>query len=262
MKESRVINFCNQKGGTSKTTGSINLGVALANMGKKVLLVDLDSQSSLTISLGFEPEDLKFTLSDILYGRIKDDQFIIEKEKYLLHAEGVDILPSDMKLAGVETAMANAEIREHILKGVIDEFRDLYDFIIIDSLPSLGLLNTNGLTASDSVIIPVSAQYLPMKGMEQLLVTIRRIRRRLNPQLEIEGILVTMFDKRTTLSKEVKTTIEGIYNDEVRIFESVIPISTKIAEAPSQGQSIFSYDPKNIAAERFISLAAEVIRNV
>jgi len=230
-------------------------------MGKKVLLVDLDSQSSLTISLGFEPEDLEATLSDILYGRIEDDGFQIDREKYLLHAEGMDLMPSDMRLAGVETAMTNAMDRERILKGVVDEFRGDYDFMLVDSLPSLGSLTINGLTASDSVIIPVSAQYLPMKGMEQLLVTVRRVQRRLNPKLAIEGILVTMFNQRTNLSKEVRTAIDEIYGGKVRIFDTVIPLSTKVAEAPSQGKSIFRYDPKCAAAGCFAGLAEEVLRS-
>ncbi len=255
----KIISIVNQKGGVGKTTTAINLGIGLQKLNKKVLLVDLDSQANLTIGMGFDPEKIPKTIADIIYEKLNDDSIKADKLKYVvLHKEGVDIIPSDMKLSGIENLMINAMNRENILKNILEEIGQDYDYILIDCLPSLGMLTINALAAADSVIIPVQAQFYSLKGMQQLMNTVAKIRRQINKQLKIEGILITMFDKRTNLSKEVAAALRKVYGNDIKVFDTVIGISTKAAEAPSQGMSLIKYDTKGEVSKNYEKLASEI----
>lgn len=255
---SKVIAIANQKGGVGKTTTAASLGIGLSKINKKVLLIDFDAQSDLTKSFGLEPDEIDNTIPKIIENKINDYKYVIEKEKYIVEVEGVHLLPCDIRLSGTEMKMINAMNREHLLKSIIKELKSHYDYIIIDCSPSLGQLTINALTAADSVIIPVQAQYLSMKGMELLLETIMGVKELTNSELYIEGILVTMFDKRTSLSREVLEALQQEYSNKIKIFKNVIGISTKIAEAPSQGLSIFKYSPNSEVAKAYELLANEV----
>ncbi len=257
----KVIAVTNQKGGVGKTTTTINLGVALARLGKRVLEIDLDAQSNLTIGLGFNPDEIEYTISKLINEKANNYNYSIDKEKFILSSEGVDIIPSDILLSSIETKLLNVMNRESILKNIISSFKNDYDYILIDCLPSLGTLNINALVAADSVIIPVQAQYYSIRGMEQLLQSIVNVKEQINQKLHIEGLLITMYDKRTNLSKEVRKTLQEIYSVEINTFDTMINISTKIAEAPSQGKSIFSYQPNSEVANNYEQLAGEVINN-
>ena len=257
----KVIAIANQKGGVGKTTTAISLGISLSKLNKKVMLIDLDGQANLTMSLGYEPDELQNTITNLIEKRINDYNYKIDKDRYILNTEGISLLPADIGLSGVEVKMLNILNRENILKNIILDFRSDYDYIIIDCLPSLGNLTINALVAADSVIIPVQSQYLSLKGMEQLLGTIQGIKAQINPGLKVEGILLTMYDKRTNLSKEVLESVRETYGNYIKVFKNIISVSTKIAEAPSQGVSIFKYQPKNEVARSYELLAKEVINN-
>lgn len=259
---SKVIAIANQKGGVGKTTTAISLGISLTKLNRRVLLIDLDGQANLTMSLGYDPDELDNTITNLIENRIKDYNYKIEKERYIINTEeGVNLLPADIGLSGIEVKMLNTINRENILKNIIRDFKDDYDYIIIDCLPSLGNLTINALVAADSVIIPVQSQYLSLKGMEQLLETVHGVKAQINPDLEVEGILLTMYDKRTNLSREVLESVKETYENYINIFRNVISVSTKIAEAPSQGISIFKYQPKSEVARSYELLAKEVIKN-
>jgi len=257
----KVIAVSNQKGGVGKTTTAINLGVALAKMNKRVLLIDLDIQANLTIGLGFDPDNIEYTIAKLIDNKIKDYNYVIEKDKFILNSEGVDIIPSDIMLSSTEINIINVMNRESILKNIIFPLKSDYDYILIDCLPSLGTLNINALVAADSVIIPVQAQYFSVRGMEQLLQSIVNVKAQINSKLRIEGLLITMYDKRTNLSKSVKKIVEEIYSDEIKVFDSMVNISTKVAEAPSEGKSIFAYYPDSEVANNYKQLAKEVIEH-
>ena len=215
-QKATVIAVVNQKGGTGKTTTCENLGVGLAMEGKKVLLVDEDPQSSLTISMGWpKPDELETTLSTLM-GKVLEDKPIQPGEGILHHAEGVDLIPSSIELAGMEVGLVNAMSREKVLKQVLESAKRSYDFILLDCTPSLGMLTINALAAADSALIPVQAQYLPAKGLEQLLQTINKVRRQINPKLRIEGILMTMTDSRTNYGKEIDALIRQAYGSKIR----------------------------------------------
>ncbi len=254
----KIISIVNQKGGVGKTTTAINLGIGLQKLNKKVLLVDLDSQANLTIGMGFDPEEISETIADMIFKKLNDDSMKMDKQKYTLNREGVDIIPSDMKLSGIENMMINAMNREYILKNILEEISEDYDYVLIDCLPSLGMLTINALAAADSIIIPVQAQFYSLKGMEQLMGTVAKIKRQINKRLAIEGILLTMYDKRTSLSKEVASAVRQVYGNEIKVFETIIGISTKAAEAPSQGLSLIKYDAKGEAAKSYLRLASEI----
>ena len=254
----KIIAIANQKGGVGKTTTAINLGYGLSIKGKRVLTADLDSQGNFTTCCGIDPESLKMTLSDSMLEKINHDK-LLEPNKYIVNVNGIDIIPSDIGLSGVELALVNTMSREYVLKDILDSLRDNYDYILIDCSPSLGMLTVNSLAAADSVIIPVQSQYLSLKGLEQLLQTISRIKRQINKSLEIEGLLLTMYNKQTTLSKMVKESLEISYGEHLRIFNSLIPLSVKAAEAPINGMSVLEYAPDNIVSLAYKNLIGEII---
>lgn len=258
-----IIALVNQKGGVAKTTSCISLGAALSqeeNHGqrKRVLLLDADPQASMTVALGFQqPDDLPFTLADAM-NKVMNDQPLLPSEGIIHHAEGVDLLPSSIALAGTEVSLVNAMSRESTLKQVINIYKKDYDYILIDCMPSLGMLTINALTAADSVIIPVQGQYLAAKGLEQLMRTIARVKRQINPHLTVDGILLTMMDSRTTLAKEISEQLRRNYGS--RVFASEIPRSIRVAEISVTGTSIYEHDPEGKAARAYAALTKEVLQ--
>ena len=260
-QKSTVIAVVNQKGGTGKTTTCENLGIGLAMEGKKVLMVDVDPQASLTISMGWpRPDELDTTLSSLM-GKALADKPVQPGEGILHHAEGVDLIPSSIELAGMEVGLVNAMSRENVLKQVLESSRRSYDFILLDCTPSLGMLTINALAAADSALIPVQAQYLPAKGLEQLLQTISKVRRQINPRLRIEGILMTMTDSRTNFGKEIDNLIRQAYGSKIKVFDQGIPRSVRAAETSAEGKSIFAHDPKGKVADAYRTLAKEVVHS-
>ena len=254
-----TIALANQKGGVGKTTTAASLAIGLSRQGKKVLLVDADAQGNLTQLLGWEqPDELNPTLATVM-GKIITDQPIDPHDGILHHQDGVDLMPANMELSGLEVSLVNVMSRESILKQYTDSLRGRYDEILIDCMPSLGMLTVNALTASDSILIPVQSQYLSAKGLEQLMQTVRKVKRQLNPSLRIEGILLTMTDNRTNYSREVAALIRRIYGGKIRIFDSEIPRSVRAAETSAEGKSIFLHDPKGKAAEAYEKLSREVM---
>ena len=256
-----VIAVVNQKGGTGKTTTCENLGVGLAMEGKKVLMVDNDPQASLTISMGWpKPDELDTTLATLM-GKVLEDKPIQPGEGILHHPEGVDLLPASIELAGMEVGLVNTMSREKVLKQVLENSKHTYDFILLDCTPSLGMLTINALAAADSALIPVQAQYLPAKGLEQLLQTISKVRRQINPKLRIEGILMTMTDSRTNFGKEIDTLVRQAYGTKIKVFDQGIPRSVRAAETSAEGKSIFTHDPKGKVAEAYRALTKEVLHS-
>ena len=231
----------------------------LAMEGKKVLLVDTDPQGSLTISMGWQqPDELPTTLSTLMQ-KAMNDQPIQPGEGVLHHAEGIDLIPANIELAGLEVALVNSMNREKMLKQVLDSAKREYDFILLDCMPSLGMLTINALAAADAALIPVQAQYLSAKGLEQLLQTVQKVRRQINPKLKIEGILLTMTDSRTNYGKQISNLIRQAYGKHLKVFEQTIPRSVRAAETSAAGKSIFQHDPKGKVAEAYQSLAKEVL---
>ena len=256
---SHITAICNQKGGTAKTTTAVNLGIGLAREGKKVLLMDLDPQGSLTASLGYQhPDQMENTLAVIL-GRIIMDEPVSPGEGIIHHKEGVDLLPANIELSGLEVTLVNTMSRETVLREYLSSIRDQYDEILLDCCPSLGMLTINALAAADEVIIPMLAHYLSIKGLEQLIRSISNVKRKINPGLEIAGILVTMADMRTTYSREIVELLRGTYGNELRIFNSVIPQSIRAAETSAEGRSIYLHDPAGKVSAAYAALTKEVL---
>ncbi len=254
-----VYAVCNQKGGVAKTLTSVSLGIGLAREGKKVLLVDIDPQGSLTASLGYQqPDQMEMTLADVLGGIIQDDPLPPDRA-ILHHEEGVDLIPANIELSGLEVTLVNIMSRETILREYIDVMRDVYDVIILDCMPSLGMLTINALAAADEVLIPVQAQYLSIKGLEQLMRTISKVKRQINPKLSIRGIVVTMADMRTNYAKEIVELLHNTYDGHIRIFESIIPLSVRAAETSAEGRSIYLHDPSGRVAQAYNALTKEVL---
>lgn len=256
----QVIAISNQKGGVGKTTTCVNLGIGLAQAGKKVLVVDGDPQGSLTISLGHpQPDKLPITLSDMM-GKILMDEPILPGEGILHHPEGIDLMPADIQLSGMEVSLVNAMGRETILRQYLDSVRNQYSHILIDCQPSLGMLTVNALAAANRVLIPVQAEYLPAKGLEQLLSTISKVRRQINPKLQIDGILLTMVNSRTNFAKEISTLLRDTYGSKIKVFGTEIPHSVRAKETSAEGKSIYAHDPGGKVAEAYRNLTKEVLK--
>ena len=260
-KKGTVTAVVNQKGGTGKTTTCENLGIGLAMEGKKVLLVDTDPQASLTISLGYPvPDRISPTLSDLMK-KIVSDQPIESGEGILHHSEGVDLVPANIELAGMEVSLVNVMSRACVLKQYLDSGKREYDFILLDCMPSLGMLTVNALAAADNVIIPVQAQYLPAKGLEQLLQTVNKVKRQIHPKLRIGGILLTMVDSRTNYENVNSALIRENYGGKLKVYQTDIPRSVRAEEISAEGKSIFRHDPKGKVAEAYRVLTKEVLQN-
>ncbi len=248
----KIIAITNQKGGVGKTTTSVNVSACLANMGKKVLLVDLDSQGNASSGIGVNKDELEYCIYNVLI-----ETYDIEKIIQHTMLERLDIAPATIQLAGAEVDMVPIVSRETILKQSLQSIRDTYDFIIIDCPPSLGLLTLNALTAADSVLIPIQCEFYALEGVSQLIKTIQIVQQTSNPSLEIEGVLLTMFDGRTNLSIQVAEEVKRFFKHHV--YTTIIPRNVRLSEAPSYGEPIIIYDPKSKGAEVYMNLAEEVL---
>ena len=258
----KVLAITNRKGGTGKTMTSVSLGAALARQGKKVLIVDADSQHSATVSLGVkEPDKLAVSLATIMLNIINENE-LDWADGIIPHNEGMSLLPSNTQLAGMEITLAPIMMgRETVIRQYIDKVRSLYDYVLIDTAPTLDLLAVNSLAAADSVIIPVTPKYLDAKGLELLLKSIAQTRRHINPKLEICGILLTMVDKRANITKDIISMIIQAYGENIRIFNEPIPHSVRAVETSATGASIFEHEPNGKVAAAYASLAREVLES-
>ncbi|MBQ2775970.1 MAG: ParA family protein [Peptococcaceae bacterium] len=249
----KVIVIANQKGGVAKTTTSVNLAASLAHYKKKVLLLDLDPQGNASSGLGVNKAALEHSTYDVLVNFVPIDKITIEINKKM------SLVPAKVELAGAEMELVSAISRESRLKNALDDVRDAYDYIIIDTPPSLGLLTLNALTAADSFLVPIQCEYYALEGLSQLLSTIKIVQKNLNPKLEMEGILMTMFDNRTNLANQVVADVKENFKD--KVFKTIIPRNVRLSEAPSFGMSIIDYDIKSKGAETYLALAKEVIKH-
>ncbi|MBZ6527908.1 ParA family protein [Aerococcaceae bacterium DSM 111021] len=251
---SKMIAVGNQKGGVGKTTTTVNLGAALATLGKKVLIIDSDSQGNATSGLGVERSALDASLYEVLIDQVPIKDVIVETSQ-----ENLSIVPSNIQLAAAELELVNIENRESRMKEAVASIRLNYDYILIDCPPSLGQLSINAFTASDTILIPVQAEYYALEGLTQLLNTIRLVQKTYNRNFRIEGVLITMLDARTNLGFEVMEEVRKYFHE--KVYKTVIPRNIRLSEAPSYGQSVIEYDPRSRGAEMYVELAKEVISN-
>lgn len=249
-----VIALANQKGGVGKTTTAVNLGAGMATLGKKILLVDADAQGNATSGVGVSKADIKKDIYDVLV----NEEPIAETIVHTSH-KGLDIVPATIQLSGAEIELTPQMARETRLKAALDAVKDQYDFVLIDCPPSLGLITINAFTASNSILIPVQSEYYALEGLSQLLNTIQLVKKHFNPNLKIEGVLLTMFDARTNLGEQVNTEVRKFFKDEV--YDTIIPRNVRLSEAPSYGLPIMDYDPTSKGAEKYMNLAKEVLAN-
>lgn len=247
----KTIAIANQKGGVGKTTTAINLSACLAELGNKVLVIDIDPQGNTTSGLGINKKKLKTTVYDLFLGEAKLDKCLTDSA-----VKNLQVIPSDVDLAGAEIELIGVDEKEFILKKIVDPIRKDYDFIIIDCPPSLNTLTVNAMTTADTILVPIQCEYYALEGLTQLIHTIDLVQRRLNPELEIEGIVFTMFDSRTNLSTQVVENVQR--NLKQYIYKTMIPRNVRLAEAPSHGLPINLYDPKSTGAEAYRDLANEV----
>ena len=248
----RIIAIANQKGGVGKTTTAINLSACLADKGKKVLAVDMDPQGNMTSGLGLDKESIEKTVYDMIIGE-SDIEEVLQKEAM----ETLDVLPTNIDLSAAEIELIDVENKEFIVRNSIQKIRDNYDFVIIDCPPSLSMLTINAMTTADSVLVPIQCEYYALEGLSQLIHTVELVKDRLNPDLEIEGVVFTMYDARTNLSLQVVENVKD--NLQQNIYKTIIPRNIRLAEAPSYGMPINQYDPKSAGSESYMRLADEVI---
>ena len=254
-----VVAIANQKGGVGKTTTTFNLGVALAHAGKRVLLVDSDPQGDLTTYMGIhDPDNIPVTLSTLMERSIKDED-INSKEAILKHDEGIDLIPSNLELSSMEVSLVNAMSREFTLRNCLSDIKDKYDYVLIDCMPSLGMITINALACADKVIIPVQSEFLAAKGMSHLMNTVLKVRKQINPNLKVGGILLTMVDGRTNLSKDIANELRSTYGTVFKLYDNQIPRGVKAAESSRMGESVLSYDSSSKVAQSYIDFAKEVL---